>query len=105
MSLQLLGQLGDGDKEISDQAVVGNLEDGCLGILVDGNNGLGVLHAGQVLDGARDTNGDVTISNAIDVSVRERQSKEGPGATTKTKLVNKRDPYSSGATIFPVWPI
>jgi hypothetical protein len=74
MSLQLLGQLGDGDKEISDQAVVGNLEDGCLGILVNGNNGLGVLHAGQVLDGTRDTNGDVAISNAIDVSVRKRRS-------------------------------
>jgi hypothetical protein len=52
VSLQLLGQLGDGNKEIGDQAVVGDLEDGCLGVLVDGNNGLGVLHTGQMLDSA-----------------------------------------------------
>jgi len=61
-ALQLLGQFGDGGEEISDESVVSNLEDGSLGILVDGNNGLGVLHTSQMLDGSRNTDCNVAVN-------------------------------------------
>ena len=38
-----------------------NEKKGNLGVFVDGNDGLGVLHAGQVLDGSRDADGDVQV--------------------------------------------
>ena len=48
-------------EQILHKPVVGHLEDGSLGILVDGHDGLGVLHPRQVLDGARDPNGNVEV--------------------------------------------
>ncbi len=57
--LQLLGDLRNGLKEIGNQPVVSNLEDGRLGVLIDGNDRLGILHTSQVLDGSRDTDGDI----------------------------------------------
>lgn len=59
--LQLLGQLGNSGEEISNETIVSNLEDGCFRVLVDRNNGLGILHTGQVLDGTRDTHSNVAI--------------------------------------------
>jgi len=44
---------------VGDQAVVGHLEDRRIAVLVDGDDDLGVLHAGQVLDGAGNADGDV----------------------------------------------
>src|SRR5690606_18990000 len=38
-------------EQVADQADVGDLEDRRLGILVDGDDGAGVLDAGEVLDG------------------------------------------------------
>jgi hypothetical protein len=37
------------------------LEDGGLGVAVDGDDALGVLHARQVLDGARDAERNVQV--------------------------------------------
>jgi len=37
-------------EEVLYQSIVGDLEDGCLGVLVDGDDHLAVLHARQVLD-------------------------------------------------------
>ena len=69
--LDLLLDLWDGLEEVSDESVVGHLEDGRLGVLVDSHNGLGVLHAGQVLDGTADADGNVQLlrrkSNCIKV--------------------------------------
>ncbi len=48
-------------KQIADQAVVGDLEDRRFLVLVDGDDDLGVLHAGQMLDGAGDADGDVEL--------------------------------------------
>lgn len=55
------GQLGHFLEQIANESVVGNLEDGCLRILVDGNNDLAVLHAGNMLNGARDTHSDIQL--------------------------------------------
>ena len=43
-------QLWQSRKQVGDQTVVGNLEDGSILVLVDGHNDLTVLHTGQVLD-------------------------------------------------------
>src|SRR3954462_1838773 len=48
-------------EQVADQAVIGHLEDRRLLVLVDGDDDLAVLHAGQVLDGARDADGDVEV--------------------------------------------
>jgi len=56
-----LDELGNGLEEVSNETDVGDLEDGGVGVLVDGNNELGLLHTGKVLDGTRDTNGDVEL--------------------------------------------
>ena len=47
-------ELGDDGEQVADDAVVGDLEDGGLGVLVDRDDGLGGLHAGPVLDRAGD---------------------------------------------------
>src|SRR5258706_16477666 len=47
-------QLGYGLEKVGDETVVGDLEDGGFGVLVDGDDDLGAFHAGQVLDGSRD---------------------------------------------------
>ena len=59
--LDLVHELRDGVKEVGLQPIVGDLEEGRLGVLVDDGDHLGVLHAGHVLDGARDTDGDVQL--------------------------------------------
>ena len=48
-------------EQVADQAVIGDLEDRRLLVLVDGDDDLAVLHAGQVLDGAGDADGDVEL--------------------------------------------
>ena len=48
-------------EEVGDQPVVGHLEDGGLGVFVDGHDHLRVLHTGQMLDSTRDTHGDVQV--------------------------------------------
>src|SRR5580700_1100334 len=45
-----LGQLGNRLIQIRDQAVIGDLEDRRVFILVDRNDDLGILHAGEMLD-------------------------------------------------------
>src|SRR5947208_1093074 len=56
---QLLGQLGKRLIEVGDQAIVGDLEDRRLLILVDRHNHLGILHAGEMLDRARNADRNV----------------------------------------------
>ena len=48
-------------EQIADQAVIGDLENRRLLILVDGDDDLAVLHAGQMLDRARNADRDVKI--------------------------------------------
>src|SRR5262249_19136409 len=45
----------------ADEAVIGDLEDRRLLILVDSDDDLGILHAGEMLDGARDADGNVQL--------------------------------------------
>lgn len=59
--LDSLDELGDSVKEVGNETDVGDLEDGCVGVLVDGDDELGLLHAGKVLDGTRDTDGNVEL--------------------------------------------
>src|SRR5450830_360290 len=57
---QLL-ELGNGFEQIRHQAVIGHLEDRSVFVLVDRDDHLGVLHTGQMLDRAGDTDGDVQL--------------------------------------------
>lgn len=59
--LKLLCEFGHSFEEICDDAVVGHLEDGSLRVFVDGYDGLGVFHAGQVLNSSGYTHGDVQL--------------------------------------------
>src|ERR1700761_9502849 len=64
-SLRLFFEFGqDGGDElgnIADDAVVSDLEDRGFGIAVDGDDGLALVHAGEMLDGAGDADGDVEL--------------------------------------------
>src|SRR3954469_2996559 len=57
----LLGGGGDDLEQGADDAEVGQLEDRRLGVLVDRDDGLRGLHAGPVLDGTGDADGDVEL--------------------------------------------
>ena len=56
MLLQDLCQLGikfrHGLEKIGDKAEIRHLEDGGFIVLIDGDDDLGILHAGEMLDGA-----------------------------------------------------
>src|SRR5262245_48779426 len=47
--------------EIGHEAVIGNLKDRCVRVLVDGHDNLGILHAGKMLDRARYADRDVEL--------------------------------------------
>merc|ERR1712071_30312 len=53
--LDLLGQLGNGSEQISDKSVIRDLEDRSVGILIDGNDHLGLLHSCQMLNSTGNT--------------------------------------------------
>ena len=59
--LQLVGHFRNSLEEIGDESVISDLENWRLRVLVDGHDRLRVLHSGQVLDGARDGDGNVQI--------------------------------------------
>ena len=61
LRLQLLDELRHRDEEVLHEAVVGDLEDRRVGVLVDRDDDLRALHAGDVLDGARDADRDVEL--------------------------------------------
>ena len=48
-------------RDVADDAVVGDLEDGGFGVAVDGDDGFALVHAGEMLDGAGDADGDVEL--------------------------------------------
>src|SRR5215468_3219819 len=54
-------EFGHGLEEVGHEAVVGDLEDRRLLVLVDGDDHLAVLHAREMLDGAGDADGDVEV--------------------------------------------
>ena len=57
----LLGELRHDLEQVAHHAEVGKLEDRRLGVLVDHHDGLGRLHAGPVLDRARDADRQVQL--------------------------------------------
>src|SRR5437588_2406393 len=57
--LDLFGKHGQNFEEIADDSVIGNVEDWCFGILINGHDGLGVLHSNQMLNRSGDAHGDV----------------------------------------------
>src|SRR5579863_5049704 len=59
--VDFVDELGDDLEEVADDAVVGDLEDGRLGILVDRHDRLAGLHAGPVLDRAGDPDRQVQL--------------------------------------------
>ena len=55
----LLDQFGNDLVQVANDAIGSNAEDGGILILVDGDDGLGILHAGNVLDGTRDAQSNI----------------------------------------------
>src|SRR5580698_4164788 len=59
----LLAQLVDHGRNhlmnIADDTVVRDLEDGGIGILIDGHDDLALVHTGEMLDGSRNADRDV----------------------------------------------
>ena len=51
----------DDFEEIADDAVIRDLEDGRIFILIDGHDALRAFHADQVLDGSADADGEVDL--------------------------------------------
>ena len=60
-SLDGLDQLGNDLEQVAHDTVVSHLEDGSGIVLVHGDDALGILHAGLVLDGAGDAQCDVDL--------------------------------------------
>ena len=58
---QFLVHLRQGLEQVRHQAVIGHLEDRGLFVLVDGGDHLGILHTGQMLDGAGNAHRKVKI--------------------------------------------
>src|SRR5688500_20054756 len=58
-------------EDISDDSVVGNLENGCLAVLVDRDDRLRRTHAGEVLNGAVDANGNVQVRAHLPTSLSD----------------------------------
>src|SRR5664279_1897897 len=54
-------QFGKDLVKVADQTIVGNREDRRVRILVDGDDDLGFLHSGEVLDGAGNPDRDVEL--------------------------------------------
>src|SRR6185503_3547865 len=59
--LQLRDHRGDHFEQIANDAVVRDLENGRFGILVDRDDRARTLHPDEMLDGARDAEGDVEL--------------------------------------------
>src|SRR6476619_5442544 len=93
-----LDELGDGGEQILLEAVVGDAEDRRLGILVDRDDDLRVLHAGEVLDRAADADRDIELRRddlarlaALPVAWRVAGIDRGAaGAEGGAELVGKR---------------
>src|SRR5262245_50558201 len=58
---ELLGELRQRLEQIGNEAVVRDLKDRRLLVLVDGDDHLGILHAGEMLDRTRDADRDIEL--------------------------------------------
>src|SRR6266576_3714891 len=58
---EFLGEFRQRLEQIGDQAVIRDLKDRSLFILVDGDDHLGILHAGKMLDRAGDADRDIEL--------------------------------------------
>src|SRR5258708_6372960 len=58
---ELLVELRQDLEQIANETVIGDLEDRRLLILVDRDDDLGILHPGEMLDGARDADRDIEL--------------------------------------------
>jgi hypothetical protein len=85
-------------KQIPDQPVIRHLEDRCIRILVDGDDDLGFLHPGQMLDGAGDADREVKLrrddlAGLADLVVIRHETgvdRSTGGTERRTELVGER---------------
>ena len=96
--LELLGQLRDDLEQVADQADVGDLEDRRVLVLVDRDDDLRILHAGEVLDRARNADRDIDfggddLAGLADLIVVGRIAgvdRGAAGADARLELVGER---------------
>ena len=95
---QRFRQLGNRLIEVRDQSVIGDLENRRVLILVDGDDHLGILHAGEMLDRAGDADGDIEfrrhhLAGLPDLPVVRRIAgihRRARGANAGAELVGQR---------------
>ncbi len=51
------------EKKMKKKALLTYLEDGCLGVLVNGNNDLAVFHASQMLNGSANAHSNIKVGS------------------------------------------
>ena len=93
-------------KQIANQAVIGDLEDRRIGILVDGDDDFRLLHPGKVLDGAGNTDGNVKLrgddlaglTDLIVIGHKAGIDGGTGGAQRCTELVGER--FEQGVVVF-----
>jgi len=64
-------------EQVGDNAVVGDVEDRSLGVFVDCYDDFAVLHAGEMLNGARDADGYVHLLQRIATEITNRDQLNG----------------------------
>ena len=91
LTLEVAEQLGDRLKEVGYQAIISDLKNGRLSIFVDGHNGFGALHTGEVLDGPADADGEIEIwshhfAGLPDLEIVRHSARiaDGPGSPDST---------------------
>ena len=78
--LKLLSKLRDNLEQITDEPHVRDLEDGSIGVLVDGRNNLAVLHTRKMLDSTRDTSAEIQLRSNVLASLSDLQAVIGESA-------------------------
>ena len=58
-------------EQISNDAVIGDLEYRRLGVFVDGYDYFAVFHSGQMLNGARNANGNVELLQILTTEIHQ----------------------------------
>src|SRR5512139_2162525 len=58
---KFLLQQGDDSEKVTDNPIGGYLKNGRLSVFVDGDNNIGCLHPSLMLNGTRDSTGDVDL--------------------------------------------
>lgn len=98
LGLELLSELRDLVEQITDQTHISYLKDRRIPVFVDGSDDFAVLHAGQMLNGSRDTRAEVELGRDVLARLADLQTIVGEtavdggtrGANGSAKCIGQR---------------